>query len=93
MTAYALSSIREPAWAEDAGPHVELGEPDFKVAGLPLPGAVVGDPQFQCGDTCGGDRSMQGCGGGFAWDMYSVTRPCVLFRDCDVAERGGRGRP
>lgn len=80
----AGTAIREPAWAEDAETHLEIDEPDTTASALPLPGAYVGDPNFQCVYACGGNSSMQGCGADKAWDMYSVTTPCVLFRNCNV---------
>ena len=82
MSHYAGSSVRQPAWAEDAGPHLDFDEPDAATAAMPIPGATVGDSRFQCMNTCSGDTTRLGCGGDKAWDMYSVRRPCVLFGGC-----------
>lgn len=97
MTRYAGTSVREPAWAEGASPHLDLDEPDAATAALPFPGATIGDPRFQCDNTCSGNNTRLGCGGMMAWDMYSVTTPCVLFGDCEDSgalghDASGEGR-
>lgn len=69
---------------------MEVGQ--LATAGLPLPGITIGDPNYQCRGSCDGNKTMLGCGGDRAWDLYSVVTPCVLFQDCDnydVAIRDG----
>lgn len=83
MTRYAGTSLRAQVRADEAYPHLELGDADATTAALPAPGAVVGDKNFACTYTCAGDSKMRGCGGDRTWDLYSFTSPCVLFRDCD----------
>lgn len=89
MTRYAGTSVRQPAWAEDAGPHLDFDEPVAATAALPLPGAVIGDPRFQCNHACSGDKTRLGCGGMSSWDLYSVKTPCVLFGECKGSSAGG----
>lgn len=53
------------------------------MAGKPLPGATVGDPRFQCHmGRCAGDPAMWGCGAARTLDVYKITKPCVLYREC-----------
>ena len=89
MSRYAGTSVRQPAWAEGAGPHLDFEEADPATAALPFPGAAIGDPRFQCDYTCSGDETRLGCGGSRTWDMYSVKTPCVLFGDCTDSDADG----
>lgn len=85
--------MRDPAWVEGAEPYEEVTSfPDVCTAGLPWPGAHVGDPDFQCSLPCSGDVTMAGCGGEKAWDMYRLTNPCIIFDDCDDSDDALAGR-
>lgn len=81
--------IRKAAWAQQPGHDINNGDLHVAVTGIPSSEAVVGETKFQCDQTCSGDKTLKGCGGNRAWDIYSVTTPCVLFRECDDFDFAG----
>lgn len=81
MTRHTRSSARLPSYADEA--HVELETVEASMGGKPWPGAMVGDSSYACMFPCAGDKHQRGCGGERSWDLYAVTEPCVLYRECD----------